>query len=185
MRRGPLGAHENIMHTSPGTSYLPPSARASDADARAPRSEAGLQPLGPLAPPPTLGGGPAPLALLDAHLGACRRRARASALLRITAPDLPAVGAEALLTALGRRLRARVRATDEVLVLDGACFAVLLLDADERAALLVRDRLLRVLAEDYRIGAELVQPRLQIGHALPGRDGQRAAELLQAALGRG
>ncbi|MBP6898636.1 MAG: GGDEF domain-containing protein [Burkholderiaceae bacterium] len=138
--------------------------------------------------PPTaaaLSGSVAALPLLDAHLGACRRRARSAALLHLAVGGLPAQGGEALLTALGRRLRARVRATDEVLALEGHCFAVLLLDADERAAALVRDRLLRLLAEDYRIGTELLRPQLRIGHALAGRDGQRAAELLQTAAGRG
>ena len=134
---------------------------------------------------------PAPLQVWDderahaAHLeqllGQCRRQARPAALLLAQLLP-PADDAAALAPLLGRRLRARVRATDAVARLGATHFSVLLFDIDARHVPAVALRLAVQLGEPCALpDGRVLRPALRIGCALPGRDGRHADELLRVA----
>lgn len=87
-----------------------------------------------------------------------------------------------LMTAVGRRLRSRVRGTDAVLQVGDGSFAVLLIDAGGPEAELVRQRLYQALGGSYGVGEGLIMHvRLQIGIAATPTGGTRGAELAQSA----
>ncbi|WP_423596143.1 diguanylate cyclase domain-containing protein [Roseateles sp. MS654] len=91
----------------------------------------------------------------------------------------------ALMMAVGRRLRSRVRGTDMVLQVGEASFAVLLLDAGGREAQLVHQRLASALNSPYGVaqGVETrtMQVRFQIGLAAFPEGGSRGADLAESA----
>jgi GGDEF domain-containing protein len=114
---------------------------------------------------------------LDADLNAriacrwsqCRRARMPLALLQFDVRNLgdwrSSVGdaaARSLLVELGRRLKRRVRDTDEVLNLLEGRFALLLPGAGAPEAALVRARLEAALAAPYRIGSLLLCPTLTV-----------------------
>ncbi len=119
--------------------------------------------------------------LLDSLLGDCRRRSRLAAVLLIEVLPANAGTAPALMQAMGQRLRGRLRTGDELAQLGADRFVILLLDAGDRASPGVRNRLQAELHEPYRLGTCLVRPLLRIGRAVPGLDGNHAADLLKAA----
>jgi len=87
-----------------------------------------------------------------------------------------------LMTAVGRRLRSRVRGTDAVLQVGAGSFAVLLADAGASEAELVRQRLHQALGGSYGVGeGHVMHVRLQVGSAAFPDGGTRGAELAQSA----
>jgi GGDEF domain-containing protein len=99
----------------------------------------------------------------------CRRSRMPLALLQLEVRNLDEwrdnVGsavARSLLDEFGRRLKRRVRDTDEVLSLDGGRFAVLLPGAGASESAIVRARLEAALTAPYRIGTLLLCPRLAL-----------------------
>jgi GGDEF domain-containing protein len=70
--------------------------------------------------------------------------------------------AQALLDELGRRLRSRIRDSDEVLPDSRTGFAVLLPGAGQEESAHVRARLQAVLAGPCRVGALLLQPTVVV-----------------------
>ena len=86
-----------------------------------------------------------------------------------------------LMTAVGRRLRSRVRGTDMVLQVGETSFAVLLLDAGLREAHLVQQRLAPALNSPYGVDTRLLQVRLQMGTASFPEGGLRGADLAESA----
>ena len=88
---------------------------------------------------------------------------------------------EGLMTAVGRRLRSRVRGTDMVLQVGETSFAVLLLDAGIPEAHLVQDRLSTALNGPYGVDATTMQVRLQMGMASFPEGGARGTDLAESA----
>lgn len=88
---------------------------------------------------------------------------------------------EDLMTAVGRRLRSRVRGTDMVLQVGETSFAVLLLDAGIAEAHLVHDRLSAALAGPYGVDEATLQVRLQMGLAAFPEGGSRGTDLAESA----
>ncbi|OWQ46532.1 hypothetical protein CDL60_13765 [Roseateles noduli] len=88
---------------------------------------------------------------------------------------------EGLMTAVGRRLRSRVRGTDMVLQVGETSFAVLLLDAGIPEAHLVQDRLSTALNGPYGVDAMTMQVRLQMGMASFPEGGARGTDLAESA----
>ncbi|WP_431288090.1 diguanylate cyclase domain-containing protein [Roseateles chitinivorans] len=88
---------------------------------------------------------------------------------------------EGLMTAVGRRLRSRVRGTDMVLQVGETSFAVLLLDAGIPEAHLVQDRLSTALNGPYGVDAVTMQVRLQMGMASFPEGGARGTDLAESA----
>lgn len=86
-----------------------------------------------------------------------------------------------LITAVGRRLRSRVRGTDMVLQVGETSFAVLLLDAGIAEGHLVHDRLATALKGPYGVDAQMLQVRLQMGVAAFPEGGLRGADLAESA----
>lgn len=86
-----------------------------------------------------------------------------------------------LMTAVGRRLRRRVRGTDMVLQVGETSFAVLLLDAGLREAHLVQQRLAPALNSPYGVDTRMLQVRLQMGTASFPEGGLRGADLAESA----
>ena len=86
-----------------------------------------------------------------------------------------------LMTAVGRRLRSRVRGTDMVLQVGETSFAVLLLDAGLREAHLVQQRLAPALNSPYGVDTRMLQVRLQMGTASFPEGGLRGADLAESA----
>ena len=86
-----------------------------------------------------------------------------------------------LMTAVGRRLRSRVRGTDMVLQVGETSFAVLLLDAGLREAHLVQHRLAVALNSPYSVEARTMQVRLQMGTASFPEGDVRGADLAESA----
>ncbi|SEK79803.1 GGDEF domain-containing protein, diguanylate cyclase (c-di-GMP synthetase) or its enzymatically inactive variants [Roseateles sp. YR242] len=87
-----------------------------------------------------------------------------------------------LMTAVGRRLRSRVRGTDAVLQVGEGSFAVLLNDAGAPEAELVRQRLHQALGGSYGVGEGMIMHvRLQIGAAAFPDGGTKGADLAQSA----
>jgi GGDEF domain-containing protein len=87
---------------------------------------------------------------------------------------------EALLQALSRRLRNRVRGSDEVLRVGDDSFAVLLPHAGVAEAMLIEERLQQALRGSYGVEGMLMQSELHMGSAtFPdiGRSGVELAEL--------
>jgi GGDEF domain-containing protein len=86
---------------------------------------------------------------------------------------------EALTQALGRRLRNRVRGSDEVLRVGDASFAVVLPHAGVAEAVLIEERLLLALRGSYGVDGLLLHSDLHLGSATfpdVGRNGVDLAE---------
>lgn len=88
---------------------------------------------------------------------------------------------EGLMTAVGRRLRSRVRGTDMVLQVGETSFAVLLLDAGIPESHLVQHRLATALNGPYGVGDATMQLRLQMGMASFPEGGARGTDLAESA----
>lgn len=88
---------------------------------------------------------------------------------------------DGLMTAVGRRLRSRVRGTDMVLQVGETSFAVLLLDAGIPEAHLVQHRLATALNGPYGVGETTMQVRLQMGMASFPEGGARGTDLAESA----
>ncbi|WP_377158482.1 diguanylate cyclase domain-containing protein [Roseateles sp. UC29_93] len=88
---------------------------------------------------------------------------------------------DGLMTAVGRRVRSRVRGTDMVLQVGETSFAVLLLDAGVAEAHLVQHRLETALNGPYGVGAVTMQVRLQMGMASFPEGGARGTDLAESA----
>lgn len=88
---------------------------------------------------------------------------------------------EALMQAVGRRVRGRVRGTDMVLQVGENSFAVLLLDAGGFEAGLVQQRLMQALNGPYGVGDGVQHVGLQMGTAVFPEGGVRGAELAETA----
>lgn len=87
-----------------------------------------------------------------------------------------------LMTAVGRRLRSRVRGTDAVVQVGDNGFAVLLIDAGAPESEIVRHRLHQALGGSYGVGdGQLMHVRLQIGASAFPDGSTRGAELAQMA----
>jgi len=101
------------------------------------------------------------------------------------APGSDAVAApptrEDLMTAVGRRLRSRVRGTDMVLQVGETSFSVLLLDAGIAEAQLVHDRLSVALGGPYVVDEAPLQVHLQMGLAAFPEGGSRGTDLAESA----
>lgn len=87
----------------------------------------------------------------------------------------------ALVTAVGRRLRSRVRGTDLVLQVGESSFAVLLLDAGLSEAHLVHHRLSVALNGPYGVHAHTMHVRLRMGSATFPEGGVRGSDLAESA----
>jgi GGDEF domain-containing protein len=106
--------------------------------------------------------------LMERECLSSRRRGQALSVLRLQA-SLPAVAGNALHTDLhtemlaecARRLRSRVRATDEVLRWQGQHFAVLLQACEAVHAPAVLQRLCDFGSGPYRLGAQLLHLQVQ------------------------
>jgi hypothetical protein len=88
---------------------------------------------------------------------------------------------DGLMTAVGRRLRSRVRGTDMVLQVGETSFAVLLLDAGIAEAHLVQHRLEIALNGPYGVDAMTMHLRLQMGMASFPEGGARGTDLAESA----
>lgn len=88
---------------------------------------------------------------------------------------------DGLMTAVGRRLRSRVRGTDMVLQVGETSFAVLLLDAGIAEAHLVQHRLETALNGPYGVDAVTMHVRLQMGMASFPEGGARGTDLAESA----
>lgn len=120
---------------------------------------------------------------LDGLLSGCSSQARLSALLVVEVLPADPDRAGPLMQAIGQRLCQSLRATDEVAQLGADRFTVLLFDAGDGVSSDVRTRLDRALHQPYELqGSAGAWPLLRIGRAVHGLDGQRAADLLRAAM---
>lgn len=160
-----------------------------------PRPGAGPLPVPlPLSLPLPGAGNPATLlATIDRHLALARRAGQHLALLAVAiqprqaADDTAAAAAgdavaEALATEFGRRLRARVRATDTVLWQGGCDHVLLLQPCRQVGALAARQRLLKALGGPYLLGPLQLDITATIGCASFPAAGETSALLLAAAL---
>jgi hypothetical protein len=145
--------------------------------------------------------------MISRQLTQCRRYGGHLSVLWLEAePETPAVGAAAaagdvdrgegegaagratvleardeLMTAVGRRVRSRVRGTDMVLQVGETSFAVLLLDAGIPEAHLVQHRLATALKEPYGVDAVMMHVHLQMGMASFPEGGARGTDLAESA----
>jgi GGDEF domain-containing protein len=127
--------------------------------------------------------------MITRQLSQCRRYGAKLAVMWLEAQAVEAVDPASpydlqasLMTAVGRRLRSRVRGTDTVLQVGEGSFGVLLIDAGAPEAELVRVRLHHALAGSYGVGeGQVMHVRLQIGASASPEGGTRAAELAQLA----
>lgn len=142
----------------------PPAAEASLAPlpspTRAPRRSA-FEPLPHLPDAGHFAG------LIERQLASCRRFGGSLAVLVIAPaePLLPPQLAQRLLHVVGQRLRARVRASDQVVRIGDDRFGVVLLDAGEAQAAVVHARLDRMLRGPYGIDNQLIGFLPRLGHA--------------------
>lgn len=164
------------------TNGTPPAARAGEADLA---SGARVREQARIAPPPRalqLDGAPAFITLVDRHIARGRRQGQGLSVLCMVADQLPeprdGESTEWLLDECTHRLCSRVRATDEVVRYGRRHFGVLLLGANEAAAWAVSLRLLRAAGGLYRLGEQLLELRLRVGHGTLGVTGLDAAGLV-------
>jgi diguanylate cyclase (GGDEF)-like protein len=126
--------------------------------------------------------------MVSRQLTQCRRYGGRLAVLWLEAQLLAREGQswepaarEGLMQALSRRLRSRVRSTDEVLQVGEHSFAVLLLDAGEAEAGIVEQRLMQQLSGPYGVGPELMYVALSLGSAAFPDAGRHGADLAESA----
>ncbi|MFY8119330.1 MAG: diguanylate cyclase domain-containing protein [Roseateles sp.] len=136
--------------------------------------------------------------LLERQLGECRRHGLRAAvlLLEVELAGAPASAAaadgpggpgaqgraqDALLQALGTRLRARVRGSDVVARVGERQFGVVLVDAGRDEAETVRARLHKALCGPYGVETQRLYALLRMGRAVYRESGRSAMELLQVA----
>lgn len=114
----------------------------------------------------------------------CRRDGAPLALLWLevdTPLPLDEAARDALLRAIGLRLRNRLRGADEVVHMGDASFALLLHAAGAPEAGLVEHRLRAALRGNYDVEGRLLQVGVRMGRALHPEAGRNGAELAQAA----
>ncbi|OWQ86325.1 hypothetical protein CDN99_21060 [Roseateles aquatilis] len=126
--------------------------------------------------------------MISRQLTQCRRYGGHLSVLWLEAEPLaregqswPAETQNELMTAVGRRLRSRVRGTDMVLQIGETSFAVLLLDAGSPEAHIVQQRLLQMLNGPYGVGEHTMHVGLQMGAAAFPEGGVRGTELAESA----
>lgn len=142
------------------------------------RSPAARRPL-------LIDGADAFIALVDRHIARSRRQNAAFAVLCLAAEPMAVpdgdVVVQRLLGECEKRLCSRVRATDQVLRYGPREFGVLLLGANAAAAWAVSLRLMRAGGGTYRLGDELLELHLRVGHAAFPAAGENGAALVHAA----
>jgi diguanylate cyclase (GGDEF)-like protein len=126
--------------------------------------------------------------MISRHLTQCRRYGGHLAVLWLEAAPLAREGQswphdaqDALMLAVGRRLRSRVRGTDMVLQVGESSFAVMLLDAGTPEANLVQQRLMQVLNGPYNVDEHTMHVGLSMGAAAFPEGGVRGADLAESA----
>ncbi|WP_343627792.1 GGDEF domain-containing protein [Roseateles sp.] len=126
--------------------------------------------------------------MISRHLTQCRRYGGHLAVLWLEAEPLaregqswPPEAQDALMTAVGRRLRSRVRGTDMVLQVGETSFAVMLLDAGSSEAHIVQQRLMQVLNGPYNVEEHTMHVGLNLGSAVFPEGGVRGADLAESA----
>jgi len=124
---------------------------------------------------------------LSRRLAQCRRAGEQMAMLWIEVAPLPAptgptseANAE-LLRVAGRRVRNRVRSTDEVVQISEEGFAVLLMAADSAGATLVSVRLKQALTGAYGLDGQRAYLAVAVGEAVYPDHGRTGTELAEAA----
>jgi diguanylate cyclase (GGDEF)-like protein len=118
----------------------------------------------------------------------CRRQGGRLALIWIEAElhgrpasSWPVDARQELMQALSRRLRNRVRSTDEVVQVGEDSFAVLLPLAGGTEAAMVEDRLQQALKGAYGLDGLLVHASLSMGSATFPEAGRQATDLAETA----
>lgn len=127
--------------------------------------------------------------MITRQLTQCRRYGAKLAVMWLEAEAVEALQAPVpedelatLMTAVGRRLRSRVRGTDAVVQVGDNSFAVLLIDAGAPESDIVRQRLHHALGGSYGVGdSHLMHVRLQIGASAFPEGSTRGVELAQMA----
>lgn len=123
----------------------------------------------PAAPVPHLPDGAALDAWFVQNGARHRRLGRSTLALRAVAvagdPALDAETHAALMRACARRLRSRVRATDEVVSVGADAFGVLLVGAPSHAGAMVAARLAQACAHPFGVGDRLLALRLEVAPA--------------------
>lgn len=127
-------------------------------------------------------------ALASRHLATCRHynTRHAVVLLAVEIPARPGNHAEGLrlqllLDAVGARLRARLRDSDQVVQLNDMRFGVLLIDAAKADLEAVQARLHRALCGQYGIDGQLLHVLARLGAAIYPGGGSNGPELALAA----
>lgn len=127
-------------------------------------------------------------ALASRHLATCRHynTRHAIVLLAVELPARPGNQAEGrrlplLLDAVGARLRARVRDSDQVVQLNDMRFGVLLIDAAKADLDAVQARLHRALCGQYGIDGQLLHVLARLGAAIYPGGGSNGPELVLSA----
>jgi GGDEF domain-containing protein len=125
---------------------------------------------------------------LSRHLARSRRQGARLTVIWIEAALHARPGAawpdgarEALMQALSRRLRNRVRGSDEVLQVGDDSFAVVLPLAGEVEAVLIMERLLQALRGSYGVDGLLMHSDLHMGSATFPEVGRNGADLATLA----
>lgn len=127
---------------------------------------------------------------LSRRLAQCRRAGEQMAMLWIEvaplpAPTGPATEANAeLMRVAGRRVRNRVRSTDEVVQISEEGFAVLLMAADAAGATLVSVRLKQALTGAYGLDGQRAYLAVAVGEAVYPEHGRSGTELAESAQRR-
>lgn len=127
--------------------------------------------------------------MITRQLTQCRRYGARMSVMWLEAESVEAAQEEvpqeqraSLMTAVGRRLRSRVRGTDAVVQVGESSFAVLLIDAGAPESDLVRHRLHHALGGSYGVGeGQLMHVRLRIGASSFPDGSSRGADLAQLA----
>lgn len=127
-------------------------------------------------------------AQVSRHLARCRRHGgRLSVLWLEALPQVrpgsawPAGARQAMMKALSRRLRNRVRGSDEVLQVGEDSFAVMLLLAGQAEAAVVEERLRQALKGSYGVDGLLMHSDLNIGSASFPEVGRNGPDLTEHA----
>lgn len=124
---------------------------------------------------------------LSRRLAQCRRSGEQLVMLWIEVSPLPAPTGPAneatkeLLRVAGRRVRNRVRGTDEVVQVGEEGFAVLLMAAAGASAALVAQRLKQALNGAYGLDGQRAYLAVALGEAIYPDDGRTGTELAEAA----
>ncbi|NRF69774.1 diguanylate cyclase [Aquincola sp. S2] len=128
-------------------------------------------------------------AIVDSHLARSRRQGAPLVVLRLTVDSVQGPGGYAagheveqrVLAECAHRLCSRVRSVDQVVRIGGRGFGVVLVGANEAAGRAVSLRLALAGGGLYRLGNQLLDLRLRVGHAAFPEAGAGGAALVRAA----